>query len=91
LEPEPLLQPHQVLLFAGDNSETFERELIDKLAIRQVGLAEVVADSGAVAQHAIDGWAKQFGQTRGACRYRRPRLCRHTARREHKAILWTDA
>jgi arginase len=58
----PLLQPHQVLLFAADNSEPFERELIDKLAIRQVGLAEVTADLAAVAQHVIDGWAKQFEQ-----------------------------
>jgi arginase len=58
----PLLHPHQVLLFASDNSEPFERDLIDKLAIRQVGLAEVVADPAAVAQNAIDGWAKQFEQ-----------------------------
>jgi arginase len=58
----PLLQPHQVLLFAGDNSEPFERELIDKLAIRRVGLAEVVADPAAAAWHAIDDWARQFEQ-----------------------------
>jgi arginase len=58
----PLLQPHQVLLFAADNSEPFERELIDKLPIRRVGLAEVVADPAAAAQQAIDDWSKQFEQ-----------------------------
>jgi arginase len=58
----PLLQPHQVLLFACDNSEAFERDLIDKLAIRRAGLAEVVAGPAAVAQRTIDGWAKQFEQ-----------------------------
>jgi arginase len=56
----PMLRPEQVLFFANDNVEPFERQLIDKLDIAEVPLANVVADPSGAAQAVVDGWARQF-------------------------------
>jgi arginase len=56
----PMLQPEQVLFFANDNMEPFERQLIDDLGIAEVRLADVVAHPADAAQAVADGWARQF-------------------------------
>lgn len=56
----PMLQPEQVLFFANDNIEPFERELIDDLGIAEVRLADVVADPAGAAEAVVNGWARQF-------------------------------
>jgi arginase len=56
----PMLQPEQVLFFANDNVEPFERQLIDDLRIAEVRLADVLADPARAADAVVDGWARQF-------------------------------
>jgi arginase len=56
----PMLQPEQVLFFASDNIEPFERQLIDDLDIAEVRLADVVANPARAAEAVVDGWARQF-------------------------------
>lgn len=56
----PMLQPEQVLFFANDNIEPFERQRIDELGIAEVRLAEVVANPTRAAQTVVNGWAAQF-------------------------------
>jgi len=56
----PLLDPDQILFFANDNSLPFERRLIEKLGIPEVGLEKVSADPSEAAQGVVDGWAKRF-------------------------------
>ena len=56
----PMLRPEQVLFFAHDNVEPFERQLIDDLGIAEVRLAEVVADPSSAAEAVVGGWARQF-------------------------------
>jgi len=56
----PMLQPEQVLFFANDNIEPFERKLIDDLGIAEVRLADVVANPAHAAQAVVNGWARQF-------------------------------
>jgi arginase len=56
----PMLRPEQVLFFANDNVEPFERQLIDALGIREVRLAEVAADPAGAARSVAMGWAAQF-------------------------------
>jgi arginase len=56
----PMLHPDQVLLFANDNIEPFERQVIDDLGIAAVGLAEVAADPSGAAQAVATGWSRQF-------------------------------
>jgi arginase len=56
----PMLNPEQLLLFGNDNVEAFERQVIDRLGIAEVRLAEVVADPAGAAAAVVDGWARQF-------------------------------
>jgi arginase len=56
----PMLRPEQVLFFANDNVEPFERQVIEALGIAEVRLAGVVADPAGAAQTVVDGWARQF-------------------------------
>ncbi|HEU5072974.1 MAG TPA: arginase family protein [Polyangiaceae bacterium] len=56
----PMLTPGQVLFFASDNVEPFERDLITTLGIDEVGLAEVQADPAGAAEAVVNGWARQF-------------------------------
>jgi arginase len=55
-----MLRPDQVLLFAGDNIEPFERRVIDELGIAEVRLAEVAADPSGAAEAVVGGWATRF-------------------------------
>jgi arginase len=56
----PMLGPDQVLFFADDNVEPFEREVIEKLGIAEVRLAEVVANPSGAAEAVVSGWARRF-------------------------------
>jgi arginase len=56
----PMLRPEQVLLFANDNVEPFERQVIEELGIAEVRLAEVAADPASAAEAVATGWARQF-------------------------------
>jgi arginase len=56
----PMLRPEQVLFFANDNVESFERQIIEDLGIAEVRLADVVADPSGAAQAVVAGWARQF-------------------------------
>jgi arginase len=56
----PMLSPEQVLYFANDNIEPFEREIIDRLGIAEVRLAEVAADPHGAAVTVATGWARRF-------------------------------
>jgi arginase len=56
----PMLRPEQVLFFANDNVEPFERRVIEDLGIAEVRLANVVADPASAAEAVVSGWAQQF-------------------------------
>lgn len=56
----PMLRPEQVLFFANDNVEPFERQIIDELGIAEVRLADVAADPSSAAEAVVSGWARQF-------------------------------
>jgi arginase len=56
----PMLRPEQVLFFANDNVEPFERRVIEGLGITEVRLADVVANPSGAAQTVAGGWAQQF-------------------------------
>jgi arginase len=56
----PLLQPHQLAYFAIDNVEPFEKNAIQQLGIRHVGLAEALAAPMKAAQALVSGWGEQF-------------------------------
>ena len=56
----PMLRPEQVLFFANDNVEPFERQIIEDLGIAEVRLAEVVADPSSAAEAVVGGWGRQF-------------------------------
>ena len=56
----PMLRPEQVLFFANDNVEPFERQVIEELGIAEVRLAEVAADPSGAAEAVASGWARQF-------------------------------
>lgn len=56
----PMLRPEQVLFFANDNVEPFERRVIEARGIAEVRLADVAADPSGAAQTVVDGWARQF-------------------------------
>lgn len=58
--PVPMLRPDQVLYFANDNVEPFERAVIDQRGIAEVRLAEVAADPTGAAEAVVGGWARQF-------------------------------
>jgi arginase len=56
----PMLRAEQVLFFANDNVEPFERKIIDELDIAEVRLADVAADPSTAAEAVVSGWAQQF-------------------------------
>lgn len=56
----PMLRPEQVLFFANDNIEPFERHIIDDRGIAEVRLAKVAADPSGTARAVATGWAQQF-------------------------------
>jgi arginase len=56
----PLLRPDQLLLFADDNSNAFERRIIDERGIEEVRLARVAADPLGAARGVVEGWAPRF-------------------------------
>jgi arginase len=56
----PLLNPDQILYFAIDNVEPFERQMIEQLGIRQVPLQEVAADPARAAKAVCDTWVGKF-------------------------------
>jgi arginase len=56
----PMLRPDQVLFFATDNVEPFERQVIQELGIAEVRLAAVAADPSSAAEAVVTGWARQF-------------------------------
>jgi arginase len=56
----PMLRPEQLLFFANDNVEPFERQVIEELGIAEVRLAEVAADPSSAAEAVATGWARQF-------------------------------
>lgn len=55
-----MLRPEQVLFFANDNVEPFERQIIEDFGIAEVRLADVVVDPSSVAEAVFAGWARQF-------------------------------
>jgi arginase len=56
----PLLRPDQLLYFAVDNIEPFERELIRELEIETVTLAQVAPEPARAAEKVVKGWARRF-------------------------------
>lgn len=58
----PMLNPKQVLYFANDNVESFERQIIEDLDIAEVRLADVITDPSRAAEGVVAGWARQFEQ-----------------------------
>jgi arginase len=58
----PMLRPDQVLYFANDNVEPFERQVIDELGIAEVRLAQVAADPSGAGEAVAAGWASRFGR-----------------------------
>jgi arginase len=56
----PMLRAEQVLFFANDNVEPFERQIIEDLGIAEVRLAEVAANPSSAADGVVNGWASQF-------------------------------
>jgi arginase len=56
----PLLRPDQLVYFAIDNVEPFERQLISQLKIENVMLSQVVPDPARAAERVVDGWARKF-------------------------------
>ena len=56
----PMLRAEQVLFFANDNVEPFERRVIEDLGITEVRLADVAADPSSAAESVVSGWAQQF-------------------------------
>ncbi|HEV2593676.1 MAG TPA: arginase family protein [Sphingomicrobium sp.] len=59
LGPVPLLDPRQLLYFATANVRPFEREIIDRLGIAEIPLAQVAADPKGAAAQAVR-WARGF-------------------------------
>jgi arginase len=55
----PMLRPEQLLFFANDNVEPFERGIIDELGIAEVRRAEVAANPSKAAEVAT-AWARRF-------------------------------
>jgi arginase len=56
----PMLRPEQILYFANDNVEPFERQVIQRLGIAEVRLAEVIADPARAAAAAVSDWGRRF-------------------------------
>lgn len=58
----PLLRPDQLLYFAIDNVEPFERQLMRELGIANVTLAQVAPDPTKAAEKVVHGWARKFAR-----------------------------
>jgi arginase len=56
----PMLGPEQIAYFGTDNVTAFERRVIEERGIREVPLAEVVADPAAAARGLLTEWAGGF-------------------------------
>jgi arginase len=56
----PMLRPDQVLFFANDNIEPFERQVIEDLGIAEVRLADVVTNPSDAGRAVITDWASKF-------------------------------
>jgi arginase len=56
----PMLRPDQVLFFADGNVEPAERDVIDRLGIAEVPIAEVAAAPAAAGEKVAAGWARGF-------------------------------
>ncbi len=56
----PLARPDQVMFFANDNSLPFERDIIEKMGIKEVPFNEVILDPARAATSVVEGWAKDF-------------------------------
>ena len=56
----PMLHPEQVLFFANDNSQPFERQIIKDRDIAEGRLEEVAADPVGAARSVARGWAQRF-------------------------------
>jgi arginase len=56
----PMLRADQLMYFASDNVEQFERGVIDSLGIAEVKLAEVDADPAGAARAVVGNWAQRF-------------------------------
>jgi arginase len=56
----PLLQPHELLYFAHDNVEPFERRILENLRIAQVPIGEVRPNPARAAQRVVSGWGKKY-------------------------------
>lgn len=59
LTPRPLLKPSQLLYFATGNVKPFEREIINRLDIAEIPLAEVLSDPSEACRRALE-WASGF-------------------------------
>jgi arginase len=56
----PMLRPEQILFFGNDNSEPFERQLMEDLGMAEVPLSDIVTDPSAAAQAVVADWAGKF-------------------------------
>src|SRR5687768_904028 len=56
----PMLRPEQILFFANENSQPFERQIIEEHEIAEVRLPDVIADPEGTARSVVTGWARQF-------------------------------
>jgi arginase len=56
----PMLRPEQLLYFANDNVEPFERQVIERLGIEEVNLSRVAADPTGAARDVVTRWATRF-------------------------------
>lgn len=58
-QPAPLLRPDQLLYFGAGNVKPFERDVITRLGIAEIGFEQVVADPIEASRRAVD-WASRF-------------------------------
>ena len=56
----PLANSDQILFFSNDNSLPFERDIIEKMGIKEVPFDQVVSDPIKAASSVVEGWAKNF-------------------------------
>ena len=56
----PLLQPDELLYFAHENVEPFERRVLEDLRIAQVPIGDVSTNPAMAAERVVSGWAKKY-------------------------------
>lgn len=56
----PLANPSQIMFFSNDNSLPFERDIIEKMGIREVPFEQVRLNPIKAATSVVEGWAKNF-------------------------------